>query len=541
MKSKHVKIGIALTILLLVVHLVIIDDYGVTWDFHHHFFAGLWHLGIPVKEELTKNIPFTIPDPRGTYDLPFGPLMVIGPAATNQLFFEKFKILPFDNAYHLSIIVSGVIGIFVLYLFLLESFGFLTALAGFTFLALLPRYFGDLHNNMKDVPQAAAFALAIYAFWRLVKYKRVKDLVLACLSFAIAFNTKVNTLFVPVITGAWIIDKKKIFFLLYFLLAPAAALLLWLPLWPNPIERLTYMFRFFLDNTQNLEVLYFGNIYKSGVNVPWHYPFGYLAVTTPVPVLVFFLIGLIRLIRQIRQKPVASLLLFWFFIPLIRYLNPKIGVIDGIRHFEEVVFPLAAIAAVGTANAFRFFNNLTMKQFNNVKKPFLAIITLGIFGYLILQITSYHPYQISYFNELVGGIRGAWHKFDVEYWGTSQKQAIRWLNANAPKDSYVHIVMAADAAAKYLRPDLTAHVNQKGFDEASYVVLLNRESFFTRYWGITEYMKNRQPIYTVSIQGVPLTFIYDSGLKQLASPNQPQSISGKQKNHGIRRQRKPLL
>ena len=508
MNKRRIRIGLILTLILFLIHLSIIDNYGITWDFHHHFFAGLWHLGIPVKEELTKNIPFTIPDPRGTYDLPFGPLMLIAPTITYEIFFEKLKLLAFDNAYHLSIIASSVLGIFVLYLFLTEAFGFTTGLAGLVFIGLLPRYWGDLHNNMKDAPQAAAFALAIYMFWRLVKHKRVKDLIIACLAFAIAFNTKVNALFVPVIAGLWIaLQKKHKITLLYFLFAPVAALLLWFPFWQHPIGRLQYLFRFFQDNTQNLEVLYFGTIYKSGVNVPWHYPFGYLAVTTPLPVLVFFLIGLISLIRQIRQKPVVSLLLLWFFLPLLRYLNPTIGVIDGIRHFEEVVYPLAGIAAIGAVHFLRRFS---------IK--IIIIITIIIFITLLSPIVSYHPYQISYFNELVGGVRGAWHKFDVEYWGTSQKQAIRWLNANAPKDSYIHIVMAGDAATKYLRQDLLARVNKKGFDDADYVVLLNRKSFFARYWGIADYMKNRQPVYTVSIQSIPLTFVYDNRAKQLASP-----------------------
>ncbi len=536
MAKKHIAVGVALTTLLLIIHLAIIDEYGITWDFHHHFFAGLYHLGIPINEALTKNIPFTVPDPRGTYDLPFGPLMTIAPVITYQLFHEWLGLLAFDNAYHLSIILSGVAGIFILYLFLLEAFGVTTAIAGFAFLALLPRYFGDLHNNMKDVPQAAAFTLAIYTFWRLATYKRLKDLILASIAFAIAFNTKVNTLFVPVIAGVWItiitvinfIEEKKLRFslpiflsshlpiLLYFLLAPLTAFLLWLPFWQHPIERLQYMFRFFLDNTQNLEVLYFGTVYKSAINVPWHYPLGYLAVTTPLPILIFFIVGLIGILIQLLRRifnfqfsifnenfkfQISNLLLLllWFFLPLARYLNPKIGVIDGIRHFEEVVFPLAAIAAVGAVSLYNHY-----KHYNRYNRYIAAAIAAA----LIMPIVRYHPYQISYFNELVGGIRGAWKNFDVEYWGTSQKAAMRWLNANAPEDSYVHIVMAPDAAAKYLRPDLLARVNQRGFAAADYVVLLNRQSFFARYWGITDYMTGRRPLYTVNVDGVPLTYVY---------------------------------
>lgn len=509
MKRTHIAIGIALTILLFLVHLALIDDYGITWDFHHHFFAGLHHLGIPLREDLTRNIPFTMPDPRGTYDLPFGPLMLIAPAMTYQLFHETWKLLAFDNAYHLAIIIESVAGILVLYLFLLEAFGFHTALAGFALLALLPRYWGDLHNNMKDAPQAAAFALAIYLFWRLVRYKRVRDLLRASAAFAVAFNTKVNALMVPVIAAALLLSIRLLrrfaprtdrVLIGYFILAPTLAVLLWLPFWQHPIDRLLYLFRFFLDNTQNLEVLYFGTIYRSGVNVPWHYPLGYLAVTTPLPTLAFFLMGLGSLMWQMGKKPIAShVLLLWFFLPLARYLNPKIGVIDGIRHFEEVVYPLAAIAAVGWRSLI-----------TRVPRAPAILLSLLVFLHLSFGIVSYHPYQISFFNELVGGARGAQGKFDIEYWGTSQKAAMRWINENAPKGSFVHVLMAGDAAAKYLRPDLLARVNQKMFDQADYVVLLNRESFFDRYWGSRDYMARHTPVFSVSIQGVPLTMIYET-------------------------------
>ncbi|MEK7544062.1 MAG: glycosyltransferase family 39 protein [Patescibacteria group bacterium] len=585
MNKVHFTTGLILTLLLLIVHLAIIDDYGITWDFHHHFFAGLYHLGIPLKESLTKNIPFTMPDPRGTYDLPFGPLMLIAPTITYQIFHETLKLLAFDNAYHLSIIVTGAAGVFILYLFLLEAFGLTTALAGFAFLALLPRYWGDLHNNMKDVPQAAAFTLAIYMFWRLARYQRIKDLLFATLAFAIAFNTKVNTLLVPVIAGVWMVgnsifDVRKLenrnrktkfdfrlrishivtsifyFPLLYFITAPLAAFLLWLPFWKHPIDRLVYMFRFFLDNTQNLEVLYFGTIYKSAINVPWHYALGYLGVTTPLPILLFFFVGLstmgISIFRigkwkfdvsrfDIRNRNTKNdnrfshfdsdflfskqrmsnflLLLLWFFLPLTRYLNPKIGVIDGIRHFEEVVFPLAAIAAVGAAATLDHMRRMSHMR---IMSPMVQRVLTGVvFLWLIVPIIRYHPYQISYFNELVGGVRGAWKNFDVEYWGTSQKAAMLWLNTNAPKDSFIHVLMAPDAAAKYLRPDLLSRVNKKGFDEADYVVVLNRQSFFDRYWGVTDYMPKHKIAYTVSVQGVPLTLIYDNKLGLVSPPAFP--------------------
>ncbi len=542
MKHKPVVIGILLTLVLLTIHILRIDDYGVTWDFYHHLFAGFYLMGRQIGPELTEYIPFTIPDPRGTYALPFGPLMSIAPAASYIVFFEKLKVLAFDNAYNLSIIGSGVFGILFLYLFLLEATGWHTALFGFLFLALFPRYFGDLHNNMKDVPQAAMFTLAIWMYWRLLNRRRPKDLVLAAASFAIAFNTKVNTLMVPVIAMLWTLvvlatrlrrqltrplvrrsASRLAPIVSYFVFAPLAAFALWSYFWPDPVGHLKYLVEFFQYNTINIEVLYFGTIYRSAVNVPWHYPFGYLAITTPLPMLAAVLIGVVVLVKKVRSDPLSSLLLLWFFVPLARYLHPKVGVIDGIRHFEEVVFPLSAIAAIGLVAVLRFIMKTavhpssglaTFSMQRRTVKRLLISAVIGIFGFLAQQLIVYHPYQITYFNELVGGVRGALGRFDIEYWGTSQKQAIRFLNRYAKKDAAVHIVMAGDVAALYLRPDLRRNVNTRWFDDSDYVVVLNRQSFFFRYYGLSEYMERRKLLHTVTVGTVPLTLVYDNSQEE---------------------------
>ncbi|MBI3577132.1 glycosyltransferase family 39 protein [Candidatus Gottesmanbacteria bacterium] len=505
MTKKFVGIGFVLAALLLVVHLRILNDYGLTWDFHHHFFAGMHLVGQPITPALTANLPFTEPDPRGTYKLPFGPLMTIAPVVTYLVFFKWLMVLTFDNAYNLAIVLSGIAGVFFFYLFLLEAFGFTTALAGLAFLALLPRYFGDLHNNMKDVPQGAAFTLALWLFWRLVRHRRLKDLILAIAAFAVACNTKVNTMIVPVIAGAWLFLHKKfearnrIRIYVYFLLAPLAAFLLWSLFWEHPIQQLLYIPQFFRDNTQNIEVLLAGHWYCSGMNVPWWYPLWYLAITTPLPILLFFLIGLMSLMSQMRQKPLFSLLLLWFFLPLVRYVYPAMGVIDGIRHFEEVVFPLAAIAAIGA-----------VRLAGLLPKGLVSLIGLISLVSLMGNIVAYHPYQIVYYNELVGGVAGAFGKYDLDYWGVSQKEAVAWVNTHAAKNAKVYIAMAADVAGMYLRPDLLPNLNHFGYDGSDYVILLNRQSFLYRYFYAFDYLLTHQPIHTVSVHGVPLTWIFDN-------------------------------
>jgi len=536
MRKYELKIGLILTLIYLSVNLLVIDDYGLTWDYHHVFFGGLYHLRAPRTQDMVDDrLPFTNPDPRQMEKTPFGPIMTTIPVASYLAFSQNLKLLPFDNAINLPTVVIGSLGIFILFLFLRQAAGTLVAFAGLALLALYPRYVGDIHFNIKDIPMAVLYIACIWSYWRLFNWRRLKDLILASALFGIAFNIKVNAVTIPATALVWTIivfftkarqklirpiekiGKKDIIpVALYFVVGPSIAFLIWAFFWEDPVGYLFYLFKFFTYNTRNLEVVYFGNWYSSTVNVPWHYPYGYLAIVTPLPILVFFLIGLIRQITQIWKNPFASLAILWFILPLLRYLHPAIGVIDGIRHFEEVVPALAAIAAVGVAAAWKWWSKLQIGS-ADLRMAVFRIGSLGITGFLIYQVIIYHPFQITYFNELAGGVKGAFGRFDLDYWGTSQKHAVRWLNANAPKDAKVYIVMSGDVSGKFLRPDLLAKLNSTWWTGADYVVMLNRQSFYYRY-AMVEFLLTHKPIKTIDVLGVPLTFIYD--MKQPTVPYQ---------------------
>lgn len=499
-----------------IIHISIMNAYGFTWDFHFHFFGGGKLLGINPEVLEPRNLPFVEPDPRRAWTLPYGPLMSIPPVASYLLFHKTLALLPADTSYHLPIVLWGISGIAILYLFIKEAINRRAALLSAIFLGLTPRYFGDLHNNMKDVPSAVAFALNIWLLWRLVKDKRLVDLFLAVIGFAVAFNIKINSIFIPIIFAVWIVLQKKIKpFFLYFILAPLAAFLVWSLFWPHPIAQLVHAYRTFGIGTNNIEVLLNGTWYCSGSTVPWYYPLWYLGITTPLPILIFFLIGLIRLIRQMR--PIGILFILWLILPLTRYLLPSIGVIDGIRHFEEVLFPIAILAALGAD----WIYTIIVKS----NAAALRLTTIGVFitlfCHLIWNIVSYHPYQIAYFNELVSGVKGAFGKYDLDYWGTSQKAAARWVNEHAPQNAKVHIVMAAAVAGQYLRPDLISNLNKYGYDESDYVILLNRQSFLYRFFYAYEYLLHHTPIHTIEIQGAPLVWIYDNDPKNVTPRQTP--------------------
>lgn len=511
--------GVAIMLFFLAVHLIVINGYGFTWDFHFHFFGGGKLLGIEPEVLEPRPLPFVEPDPRRAWTLPYGAIMSIPPVASYLFFHKTLGLLPADSAYHLPIILWGVAGIGILYGFLKEAINKRAAVIGAIFLGLMPRYFGDLHNNMKDIPSAVIFALNMWLIWRLVQYKRSGDLIAAAVAFAVAFNIKINSIFIPVVFAAWLMTivirnrtLKPRIAVWYFVLAPVLAYLLWWVFWPDPVGQLRHAFFTFGIGTNNIEVILNGKWYCSGSTVPWYYPFWYLLITTPVPVLIGFFVGLISLFtRRGQLYPTNLLLVLWLFLPLSRYILPQVGVIDGIRHFEEVLFPIAAISAIGLDTL------LTRIKNSRLRIGSIAAIIL----FLIYTVASYHPYQITYFNELVGGTKGAMGHYDLDYWGTSQKEAALWVNANAPQNAKVHIVMSAAVAAQYLRSDLLPQLNHYGYDDSDFVILLNRQSFLYRFFYAYEFLLHHRATHTVSVRGAPLVWIYDNRTENKIPRQQP--------------------
>ncbi len=519
MKRIHITIGILLTLILLAAHLLIINDYGLTWDFHFHFFSGAHFFGLKPADVEPRALPYVEPDPRNTVRLPYGPFVQIVPFVSWLLLYKNLNILPYDVAYNLPIVITGVLGIGVLYFFLAEAMNWKIGLLAAIFLFLTPRYFADLHNDMKDAPMAAVFALNMWMLWRLVKYRRVKDLLLSSVAFALAFNTKINSIFIPAIFACWLIllkIKKSKNELLYFLAAPIAAFLLWWFFWGDAIGQLKLAVSTFGGGADNIEVLLGGKWFCAGSTVPWYYPYWYLAITTPIPILIFFIVGLCISIRSLNPK-LSLLLLLWLFLPLTRYLLPKIAIIDGVRHFEEVLYPIAAIAAVGASRMFVWLSHFLQKR--NVNTVAIATVNTILFGGIFILLTAsiirYHPFQISYFNELVGGARGAFGNYDLDYWGSSQKNAVKWINIHAKKNASITIMMAGNVAGLYLRPDLLNNLNRQSMDASDYVIVLNRQSFFYRFFFVFDYLLTHKPIHTIDVDSVPLVWIFDNRLPKI--------------------------
>jgi hypothetical protein len=119
----------------------------------------------------------------------------------------------------------------------------------------------------------------------------------------------------------------------------------------------------------------------------------------------------------------------WFLIPFTYVLVSTPPQYDGFRHFTFLLPPVFVIGGI----AISLFFEKNRHQWIN---PLLVILLVlpGIAG-----IISHHPYQYTYYNSFAGGTKGAFRRFETDYWLTCYKEVFDKLNQNKEKKKiFVH-------------------------------------------------------------------------------------------------------
>jgi hypothetical protein len=129
----------------------------------------------------------------------------------------------------------------------------------------------------------------------------------------------------------------------------------------------------------------------------------------------------------------------------------------------------------------------------------LSLAGLGTTG---LNLVKLHPYEYVYFNELVGGFKGAYGKYETDYWVASMKEAVEWLKTNELKDpnrTYKIFVLGHPPQYQvYFSPNMQYVPTVEGAD---YSIVMTRA-------GLKPELKDEGKIIRrVEREGAPLIFI----------------------------------
>lgn len=207
--------------------------------------------------------------------------------------------------------------------------------------------------------------------------------------------------------------------------------------WRETLPRLAHYYAL-NDNRRgalpDIQILYFNQIYE--YSLPWANAWVLIGITVPASLLVASALGLIRAMfaRELRRDPLPMFfLLNLATLPALRMLATPGH--DGVRLFLPSFAFLAAFVGWGAVG---LADGLARLSRGRPRWPRLIVSGLVV-GPAAVQLVAIHPYELSYYNELIGGPRGAWRSgFELSYWfDPFNDETLRAINARLPENAEV--------------------------------------------------------------------------------------------------------
>lgn len=452
------------------------------------------------------------------------PLGGILAALTNKIFYQYLHIITDIEGYHLFEVLASFAIVLIVPYFTYYTFGTFPAVVAGIVLASYPLFFGESHFNIKDPPMAAFFGLTLISFYFGIIKNNWKLTTASAILFGVSMGIKFNIAFLPIIIIPWLLVylityksgfKKllSIHMLISIVLYPIVATLifyiLWPFLWPDPINNFLKILTFYR---------------QIGIGTPhelaeyivreWNtYPMLWVIYTTPIPVLILTIVGVVGSFFDFlfKRKHLPILILLWFVIPILRVSYPGTSIYGGIRQIMEYIPAMSVLAGAG---GYYLIKYLPVRY---SRAMILIIITALTFS--VYEVVKIHPNENVYFNQLIGGLSGARDK-KIPYWGNSYgnvyQQGIAWLNENAEPGAKLGFPVSTgqNLARVKLRPDIfywNAHWSGPNMG-GEYEMELDFDWAPKEWYSYAYYDIFVEPVYVASVDGVPLLKIWKNDL-----------------------------
>lgn len=395
---------------------------------------------------------------------------------------------------------------------------------GSLFLILSPRIFADSFYNSKDIAFLSLFIISIYTLIGFLDKKTVPRAFIHALSSAFLIDIRVLGIIVPFLTAVFFIAdlliinserdrlKKNILSLFtYGLLSVFFTVLFWPLLWTKPLYHFIEAFRQMSQIPWEGSVLYLGKFWQAK-NLPWHYTFLWIIISTPVLYIVCFFIGCLISAIQLLRNPLLFystkrndlIFLFWVFLPLASIILLHLVLFDAWRHLFFVYPALIMFSLFGLITLFKYIK-LKLKRFGTkiLNLVLALIISCDLFS-TVYFMAKYHPFQNVYFN-IFAAKDANWIKnnFELDYWGLSYKKALEYILKN--DSNRVIRVCVANPPGEY-NADILFSDTKKTLlfvnkpEEANY--------FLSNYRWHREDYPFKNEYYSIKVNGLKIMVVY---------------------------------
>jgi len=258
-------------------------------------------------------------------------------------------------------------------------------------------------------------------------------------------------------------------------------------------------------------------------------------LTIPLPILILAVLGCWYAAGSGRDElgRGSVLVLSWAAVPVLFCTLPYMAITSSIREFLPYIPGVCLLAGVGADKSYPLFSRLVQKYL--ATEQLRRKVYGGLIGLVLLlealSVYKYHPYEITFFNALIGGLKGAQSiripfssRIGIpdaeDHRGTSFRNAIKWLDEHARPRSI--LVSYSAHTVKYLPmknkiPLLPRNWDsqdewRKALEDMDFdrVYIIFNNTYWNRIHPLYGYCYNNlTPIHTISANGAPITWIYE--------------------------------
>jgi hypothetical protein len=279
--------------------------------------------------------------------------------------------------------------------------------------------------------------------------------------------------------------------LAYGLIAVASMILFWPYLWPDPLGRLIGS----VLNSASYPDIH-STLFRGVIVDSQHIPLPYLPLLLVVqltePMLLLMLIGAFALLRRFHLG-LAALILIWFVLPAAAILLLRVSLYDNFRQVFFILPPLFLMAGVGLDRLLTIVQRPISRSL-----LFFLILLPGLYANIRL-----YPYQYVYYNQLVGGVHGAYRVFELDYWDLAFREGQLYLNQAAGRNANIFAGDSKPSAQTFARPDLIFNAlggRKKNLENYDYIMVSTAENNDEKLSGF-------RTVFTVERDGVPLLYV----------------------------------
>lgn len=355
------------------------------------------------------------------------------------------KWLGIEDVYGFRNIMSSIAGwltIFITAIFAVWLSGYGAGILVILLFAVSPTFLGHSQNNLKDIPFALGYISGIYFILRYIlsnptnykKYSLFLTLAIAfCISIRIGGLILICYLFLFLFLY-WIMEylsgngvefkvirTRLISAIIISMVSYFMSIILWPYALQNPIVNPLKSYQVMLQYPDTFRQIFEGKVEWSDF-MPWYYLPEYMAITIPIVVLTGLAL-FILFSKRIFSSGKAfsySMLVFTIIFPIIFVILERSNLYSAWRHFLFIYPGIVLISSVGF---FQLFQSIRKRYLLWIISVFFTLISLHPLKFMILN----PAYSYIYYNQLVGGLNGAYSKYETDYYFVSLKEGSEWL------------------------------------------------------------------------------------------------------------------